>query len=143
MTTEGRMTWILVAHPRGAKLFEHRPREGLRELDLGGRLSALPSPDVFEDAASPAARTAVMRYTLELADVLESGVRTLDIEALVLMADKRLLGTIRRHLSAATARRIHASFNVAGPDWDVTSVQEKLGPMLTVDRSTEGGADFF
>ena len=110
------MTWILVAHRARASLYEHRPDAGVR------RLRELPGlephwPDEASGLAEVAAeKLAMVRFTLGLADVLEAGVREAQVDALILSLD--------------TARRIHASLNVARPDWDEASLAAHLAPLL-------------
>lgn len=85
----------------------------------------------------------MLRYTLRLAERLEDGVHGAGVDALILMAEARMLGAIRRHLSAATKRHIQASLNTPVPDWDEASLADKLRSLLTEKRSAQGHADFF
>jgi len=137
MTQGDVVTWILVAARSGATLYEHTKGDGLRRLDNIPR----PRPD-SSPAAEPSEDFELLRFTLELAELLENGVRS-GAGALILMAEARMLGAIRRHLSAHTARCIYASLNVAQPDWDLASLEARLAPLLTADRSATRSADFF
>lgn len=135
------MTWILVAHRARAALYEHRPEDGVRRLrELEGLKPHWPEPaPELEEAA--AEKLAVVRFTLDLADLLEAGVRESQVDALILMAEARLLGPIRRHLSSDTARRIHASLNLARPDWDEDQLAAQLAPLLPASRGVRGAVE--
>ena len=135
------MTWILVAHRARASLYEHRPGSGVRCLqELAGVQPTDDAPDLEEVAAE---KLALVRFTLGLADVLETGVRESQVDGLILMAEARLLGPIRRDLSADTARRIYASLNLAKPDWNEDTLARQLEPLLPVERTVEASAELF
>lgn len=139
MTQEDTVTWILVAARSGAALYEHSPEQGLRRLD------EIPAPswaDLADPARPASSDVTQLRFTLELAELLERGVSS-GVGALILMAESKMLGAIRRHLSRGTARRIHASLNVAQPDWDEASLAARLAPLLAPNRSSKRSADFF
>ncbi len=101
------------------------------------------SPGPGADLGDPRARDghlAELRYTLKIAEVLEARVGRAQ-GSIILMAESRMLGAVRRHLSAETARHIQASLNVAQPDWDEATLAHQLAPFFGRERSPGPGAE--
>lgn len=136
-------TWILVAHRSGATLYAHRHVEGVRLVERVAGLRS-DSPLHGADLADPKARATsveMVRYTLRIAELLEARCREDSTASIILMAESRMLGAIRRHLSADTARHIQASLNVAQPEWDEASLAQQLAPFFAENRSSKCGAE--
>jgi len=122
-------TWILIAHRAGARLFEHRGREGgivlLEDFPhpegrlKNGEINA-DKPGRSLDSMRTGGRHAMakehlptevvaQRFAKELAGHLDHGRSQNRYERLVLVAEPRFLGTLRGALGAPTAALVDAT----------------------------------
>ena len=122
-------TWILVAHRTGARLFEsagtgqaltllqdishEQGRLKNQELtsDRQGRVaSARGANNSYQQAEEPTDLVAI-RFTKELASLLDAGRNQQKFHELVLVAEPRFLGHLRAALSAPTTKLVKASLD--------------------------------
>ena len=145
------ITWVLVAQRAGARIYEHRgPGKGLNLLDTieneEGRLRdgeinsdrpgrAFDSHDrgrhAMEPNETPHERIAA-DFARSLAKGLEEARVRGDFDQVILVAEPRMLGLLRKSLGSSTAAHLRGSIDKDYAASDRERLERELGQLLAV-----------
>ena len=144
------VTWVVVAHRAGARIFEHRgpglglvpirvlshPEGRLRDREItSDRPGSLrggggPGPKGLASDGAPEHEATV--FAKEIAGALESGRMEARYEQLVIVAPPRFLGRVRAALSSACAQRVLGCVDKDLPDASGDELAPHLASLIAV-----------